>query len=130
MPSSPPSVPSVLLVDDEPSLLKVNARVLSREFAVHTVTSAESALALVLDGARFDVIFCDLTLPGMSGAELFTRLRATDLAQAARFAIVSGSPSSACEAGLVAALGERWLEKPVSPGDLRVAAARIVSRET
>jgi two-component system NtrC family sensor kinase len=123
-----PTCQSVLLVDDDPLLLKVNARVLGREFHVCTVSSAEAALDLVRAGTWFDAILCDLCLPGMTGDELFEGLRDDHPVQATRFAILSGLPTIDANARVVQALGDRWLEKPIRPAELRMAALRIAGR--
>ncbi|HEY1015140.1 MAG TPA: GAF domain-containing protein, partial [Herpetosiphonaceae bacterium] len=57
----------ILVVDDEPAIRKVVARVLERDG--HLVTLAESAEAALplLEGTRYDIIISDLGMPGMNG---------------------------------------------------------------
>ena len=60
----------ILLVDDEPMVL----RTLQRALKHHAVTAASSgteALALIRNGATFDVIVCDLNMEGMSGRTFY-----------------------------------------------------------
>jgi CheY-like chemotaxis protein len=113
---------SVLIVDDEPSMRTVFARVLSRTFEPVCVESAELALDLVASGAVFDVIVCDYCLPGMLGVALFQRLQDQFPEQAARMVILSGALPSGVDEVSSATLAGRWLQKPVSPAALlRVA---------
>ena len=59
----------ILLVDDEPMILESLRRALAR-YVVQTLTRAREALERIVAGERFDVILCDLLMPGMSGMEL------------------------------------------------------------
>lgn len=66
----------VLVVDDEPDMLRLLARVIKREWQqaeVLTATSGEAAVALL--PRRPDLILLDLLMPGMSGAEVINILR-------------------------------------------------------
>ena len=68
---------SVLLVEDEVLISNMVADCLTASgFAVHEVTSADEALQYINSGARIDILFTDVNLPGgMNGAELATRVR-------------------------------------------------------
>ena len=65
----------ILLVDDEPIVLRALQRVL-KHHAVTAVTSGTEALALIRQGATFDLIACDLNMPDMSGRALYETLDA------------------------------------------------------
>jgi two-component system cell cycle sensor histidine kinase/response regulator CckA len=117
---------SVLIVDDEPSVLQVARRILSRRFdPVVAVTSAEAALTLLESGMFFDVIFCDFSMPGMSGRELFARLQAADPAQAERLVIISGATADESDEAFLRALDHRWLEKPMRAAELLLIATTV-----
>ena len=62
----------ILVVDDEPLVAKALTRTL-RGNDVTVATSGDEALA-ALESATFDLVFCDLMMPGMSGMELFERV--------------------------------------------------------
>ncbi len=86
---SPSERRRVLVVDDEPQV----GAVIQRALAVHevlVVEDAEEALRLLRGGARFDVIICDMLMPGMTGPELLEHVRAELPRQAERFLFVSG----------------------------------------
>jgi signal transduction histidine kinase len=79
-PATPAAVSAcrVLVVDDEPAVRDVLARILRR--AGHEVTAAasgEQALELFTPG-QYDLLFTDLGMPGMGGAALLAQLRARD----------------------------------------------------
>jgi len=70
----------VLLVDDNPSQLKVREAVLRNAgFQVCVATTAESALAtLRVSQERVGVVVTDHLMPGCSGSELVQQIRASD----------------------------------------------------
>jgi DNA-binding NtrC family response regulator len=66
------------VVDDDPGILEMLSEVVSRKgFKVVTVASGEQALEQ-LDKQHFDLIFLDLVLPGMSGAEALQAIKEKD----------------------------------------------------
>ena len=85
-------VDRVLIVEDEPALLSLLERYLTRAgFAADGVSDAARALALTAsqpDAHTLAVI--DLTLPGPGGEELLSRLRAASPGLPA--VLISGSP--------------------------------------
>jgi|GEM_PF-6330846 len=77
VPSSPPDVhPCVLVVDDEPTLRRVTARILRKgPFEVIVADSAEAALDLVTEGNQaVDMVLSDRRMPHMTGEELAEQL--------------------------------------------------------
>ncbi len=65
----------ILVVDDEPKILKLARDYLERSgFVVRTVTDGKTALA-VARGERPDLIVLDLNLPGMDGLDVCRALR-------------------------------------------------------
>src|SRR5215471_5132373 len=65
----------ILLVDDEQSLLLTLAANLELDgFDVTTAESGEHALKL-FEREAFDLVLSDITMPGMSGIDLFRRVR-------------------------------------------------------
>jgi CheY-like chemotaxis protein len=70
------SAPKVLVVDDNPTNLKLIAYLLqAKGYDVQTATDAENALECV-HADRPALILMDLQLPGMDGLELTRRLKA------------------------------------------------------
>lgn len=62
-----------LVIDDDRAVLESLTGLLSGEIDVMTCTSTERALRL-FDVDHFHVVCCDLTMPGMNGAELLRRV--------------------------------------------------------
>jgi DNA-binding NtrC family response regulator len=69
---------TILLVDDEPDILKTLAELLGKTgYTIVAKPDAEAALSVVREGTRIDLVITDLRMPGMSGSELITILKKT-----------------------------------------------------
>lgn len=67
----------VLLIDDEPMLLRAIARLLQM-YGVHVTTcntGSEALEALSTTDEAFDLIVCDVKMPGQSGPEVVRKIR-------------------------------------------------------
>ena len=119
--------PRVLAVDDEQVVCESIRRVLSLEgYAVSTTTSAREGLDLVRKH-EFDLILLDIKMPEVDGIEFLREARA--ISPEAEVLIVTGYATieTAVEAMKLGAFD--YLEKPVSPPQLIVAAARALERK-
>lgn len=65
----------VLLVDDEPNVLRCYERQLRKSFVLETCGDAETALKMVRDRGPYAVVVSDLRMPGMDGIEFLFRLQ-------------------------------------------------------
>ena len=75
--NSPAASPTVLLVEDDPTLLDMLAKTLERaEFAVITAIHGVDALAK-MRSRHADVVVTDIMMPEMDGFELIRSLHAT-----------------------------------------------------
>ena len=83
--------PAVLLVDDEPALLRLNALALGRRgFEILVAASGERAVEVLAASAdRVTVALIDFHLPGMDGLATITALRAVK--PSLRCCLMSGS---------------------------------------
>jgi response regulator RpfG family c-di-GMP phosphodiesterase len=65
----------VLFVDDEPQVLEGIARSLRKHVDVHTATSGEEGLRLLIEAGPFALVVSDMRMPGMNGAQFLTKVR-------------------------------------------------------
>lgn len=65
----------VLIVDDEPAVLRAFGRVLSQRYEVLTARNGAEALKVVLAEKQIDAIVCDLNMPRLNGGSFFAELR-------------------------------------------------------
>jgi len=121
MPQSTRPVPDkarVLVVDDEPMLGRAVSRGL-RDHDVTVVTSGADAIALFQRGERFDVILCDLMMPGMPGFDLYDQLRILASDQAERMIFMTGGATTTRAREFVVSRPGGVLQKPVSMDTVR-----------
>ncbi|QRK07955.1 response regulator [Archangium violaceum] len=113
---------TVLVVDDEPVVRDVCARLLAREpdLVVSLAEDAEEALVL-LRSQRFDVLITDKNLPGLGGVELIAEARA--LQPALEAVMITGYSSSESVIAAFAAGASDYILKPFE--DLRLVRAKV-----
>jgi PAS domain S-box-containing protein len=106
----------VLVVDDELPIANTMRDLLCAEHDVVATTSGRDALAAVRSGPDFDVVFCDLMMPGMSGMELYEQLRNERSGFERRIVFMTGGAFTPRAAEFLASVDNRRLEKPFSLG--------------
>jgi len=113
----------VLIVEDNPSLARVVTELLRLEgFHVETSSDGLSALSLFTERGPFDLVLCDVLLPGMHGKDV----AATILREHPRTGIIlwSGSSHDAEALGLPEV---RVLQKPLDADQLLSAVAEVLA---
>ncbi|MEN9580570.1 MAG: hypothetical protein RJA70_3579 [Pseudomonadota bacterium] len=118
---TPPSKRSVgrwhvLLVDDNPTLLRSFGALL--ESRGHRVEAASSGLAAIqrVEKERFDVVLTDIAMPQMDGVELLRSIRGHDLD--VPVVLITGQPAVETAVKAVEYGAYKYLTKPVAPADL------------
>jgi CheY-like chemotaxis protein len=105
----------ILLVDDEPLLLKSYARCLERGRDHEVVSASGGAEALVhLRGDEpFDLVFCDLSMPDVNGVEVHRAFRESHPQPGGRFVFLTGGMIDEKTEAYVRGAGVPTLNKPV-----------------
>jgi signal transduction histidine kinase/CheY-like chemotaxis protein len=115
--AEPPTVRAerrrVLVVDDEPTMCSVVSRMLRKSYAVTTFTDAREALASVARGDGYDVVLCDVMMPGMSGMEFLEQLTQTSPALAKRTGFLTAGAFTERARSFLQAEGRQYVDKPV-----------------
>ncbi|MDQ3034615.1 MAG: response regulator [Myxococcota bacterium] len=117
--SEPPERLRVLVIDDEPLI----GRAVKRTLADHDVVYEERsdrAIARLRAGEPFDVVLCDLRMPGSDGLAVLATI-ATLAPQLARRSVLMTGGASEEALTTIAARGVRMLEKPFEPEALHRA---------
>ena len=118
----------ILAVDDEEGVRAAMARMLSREHDVITASNGNEALALLANDRRFDVIFCDLMMPELSGMEMHARLAQEDPALAEQVVFITGGVFTPRASHYLAKVGNMRLEKPFDPqGFVRMTHELVIA---
>lgn len=120
------SIP-ILVVDDDPSIVKLFVRVLQEEgYRPWTCVHPDEALAL-LATENFPLAFIDINLPGMSGLELGARVKARNPAGEVIFITGFGTFENAVQAIRIGAYD--YLRKPFSVGEIKLCLQRFQDRQ-
>ncbi len=119
-----PSV-RVLVIDDETEVADLNVEVLERGgYKAKAVYRAEDAFEL-LQSEDYDVVLSDLNMPDVDGRAVFDRIVAEfpHLLQSTGF--VTGDTMGKASQKFLSEAKRPYLEKPVSPQELRTFVARL-----
>ena len=82
--------PSVLVVDDDAAQLRAIERVLRSHYHTQTARSASDAIRILEGGLRFDIILCDMWMPGIDGSIFHGAVARIAPEEAARTIFVTG----------------------------------------
>jgi CheY-like chemotaxis protein len=106
---------TILVVDDDQSILRVIRRVFER--AGYTVTVASTGLDAqkLIDGGCFDAALIDVRLPDMLGMELLSRIARSH--QTVKI-VFTGSPEPEYRLEAERKGADAFLTKPVNPGTI------------
>lgn len=107
-----PGSERVLVVDDEPEIRTLYARMLEGEYAVESAASGEDALGRI--GDHIDVVLLDRRMAGLSGAETLNRLRSAGHEQPMAMVTAVNPDFDVVEMGF-----DDYVVKPVDADELR-----------
>ena len=122
-----PAPPTVLLVDDEPSVLSALRRLFrSQGFRLEQATSGADALAL-MQTTPVDLVISDMRMPGMDGAAFLAQVRQAH-PSALRILLTGyadiGATISAINDGAI----HRYIAKPWDDNDLLLVVREALQR--
>jgi two-component system KDP operon response regulator KdpE len=117
--------PGVLVVDDEPTVLRaLRVALEAQEYVVTAVMSGEDALARVTNHT-FDLVLLDLGLPGMSGFDVIRRVRV--LFPGLAIIVLSAQGEDAAKVEALDLGADDYVSKPFSVREL-LARVRVALR--
>ncbi len=107
----------LLLIDDEPLVLRSLSRVLGAIHEVSTAQGVDEALALV-DAGDFDVILCDVMMPHRSGIDFYEQLTRSHPELVSRVVFLSGGAFTDGARDFLAGVTNSTLTKPIDGREL------------
>jgi two-component system NtrC family sensor kinase len=117
---------TILLIDDEPSFVCALARLLRRDGST-VDTAANGHLALThLHAQRYDVVLCDLRMPGLDGADFYAILRQQHAYLRQRVLFLTGDILGADSQAFLAQCGQPWVATPCEAATIRSARQRML----
>jgi len=120
----------VLIVDDEPMIGKTLLRILSAEHDVSLCLDGQQAIDLMRGGERFDVILCDLMMPGVTGIAVYAEVCDLDAEQAARMIFVTGGAFTPEGSSFLAEVTNLQIRKPFDADAVRQLVRTVVAQPT
>jgi PAS domain S-box-containing protein len=117
-PRKPSAKARVLVIDDEPQVLRFIQRVL-REHSVTCLEDAREALQLIDRGEPFDVVLSDLMMPSMTGMAFYEALLARRPELARRVIFLSGGTTMPAVDAFLSAVPNPRMEKPFAIETIR-----------
>lgn len=109
----------ILVVDDEPAVVRTVERLLSQEHDVIGLLHAREALEKIQAGQRFDAILCDLLMPEMTGMSLYRELQKVAPDQAERMIFITGGAFTPDASEFIKTVKNPHMEKPFNIPQLK-----------
>ena len=105
----------VLIVDDEPAIRKILARILANKgHQAQTVSNGKAALAM-LQEKGYDLLVADLKMSGISGMELYQTLKRKRSEMADKTVFITGDTMTEETNEFLTSSGRPYLAKPFTP---------------
>ncbi|MBI5774346.1 MAG: response regulator [Verrucomicrobia bacterium] len=116
----------VLVVDDEPEILRLVAAILEADgYTVDAISDGEAALGKIAK-VRYDIIVSDWKMPGCNGLEILERLQQTDPESAARLMFMTGDVINETFTRTLREQRRTCLNKPFTLQEFRAAVAGLL----
>jgi two-component system NtrC family sensor kinase len=124
VPSAAPT--RVLIIDDEPAVAAALGRMLEGHH-VEIAHGGQQALKLLQHDSGYDIIFCDLLMPGCTGMDIYEEVSLQLPALASRFIFMTGGGFTPRAREFIAGGHHRVLDKPFDRGDVHRLMIEVLS---
>ena len=108
----------ILCIDDNPEVLKLMKMLLSDEFDLELMTSAEQGLRFVRDKAP-DLVLCDVMMPGMDGHAFAKTIKADEATRHIPIILVTARSGAEMLAEGIKAGADDYISKPFDSTELK-----------
>jgi PAS domain S-box-containing protein len=115
----------VLIVDDEPLIVRALGERIAHCATVVGETTPERALARIVAEPPFDAIVCDVMMPGMTGVDLHERVARDRPGMEARFVFITGGTYTARTRDYLERIPNARLTKPFDVARLIAEIERV-----
>ena len=123
----------ILVVDDDRMLAETLREMIRAtapvEVTVEIATSGLKAAALLESGSDFDLVLCDVVMPGVGGIELYKTLERAGNPMAERLVLVTGGAFTEAMAAFLGRTKVPRLHKPFDLAQLRAMLAATLGSE-
>jgi CheY-like chemotaxis protein len=107
----------IFVIDSDPQTASVVENTFAREHEIVSTTSGFAAIERIAIGRAFDVIFCDVDMPDLSGREIYRRLLEAAPQTAAKVVFLVSDPKA--HRAFLDGTKNHFVQRPVAAGPLR-----------
>ncbi len=115
--------PRVLVVEDDPGVLKLMATILESAYQVTTAPDGATALGII-DSAPIDVVLADIRMPGLTGFDVLKAVRSR--APATPVVIMTAYPNVPDAVAAIKLGAYDYIAKPLHADEISLVVARAV----
>jgi CheY-like chemotaxis protein len=121
-------VKHVLVIDDEQGILEMVSDAVVRVKCRATLVLGSAGVKAALEQERFDLVICDLKMPGQNGFEVYRMIREMRTELAARFILMTGNLADT-EKYTAELAAVSLLPKPFTLAQLREAVEELLRKD-
>ena len=116
----------ILVIDDEPGFVRGLARILRRDgYTVDTADNGTAGLTQI-QAHRYDVLLCDLRMPGLNGPDLYALVLHQYAYLSQRVIFLTGDTLSPDSTAFLEKCAQPWLPKPCNAAAIRRAIQHVL----
>lgn len=123
-----PRAPWVLVVDDNPSLVRLVVEILSPDYNIYTAPTGEDALDRLAE-STVDLVVSDVMMPGISGVELCRRIKSNPATELVPVVLLTARGGRASKIEGLDMGANDYIGKPFDPEELRARVRNLFDRE-
>ena len=117
----------ILIVDDEPSILKLLNFILSSTYELVIKTSGIEAIAWLEEGNDPDLIISDLMMPYFDGSSFIRNLKISGFYRNTPVILLSGADDLSEKVEAMTFTVDRVLQKPFNPTALKTSISELLA---
>ena len=120
----------VLIVDDEPSILKLLNFILSKQYSIHTMESGYKAHLWLEEGNFPDIIILDLHMPHFDGTSFLKSIKISGYYREIPVIILSAAEGLDQIVANLPFKVEAYFPKPFNPESLKEEIVKVLDAST
>jgi PAS domain S-box-containing protein len=129
MPPPPRGKARVLVVDDDPGVGRALRLMLEEEHDVKSLVRPREALRELLGDSGYDLVFCDLMMPELSGMDIYQVLRFNRPGYESKIVFMTGGAFTPSARRFLAQVPNQRIEKPFNLRSLQRLVQRSARRQ-
>ncbi len=117
----------ILIIDDEPNIASALSRMMRKSHDVESMSQGAAALTRLKQGETFDVIFCDVMMPDVTGLDIHAELTSFRPELAQRLVFMTGGAFTDQAIAYLAKVPNFSIEKPFTRVSMEAAIDRVLT---